>query len=500
MIKILLLILMSTFTGSLLSVYADEFDKGGKLISNEYLIDTYDLLPSSIDESIETNLTKKGIDVENFNNLNMLAVDIPVNINRSYSIIERSFNNSHIVENNFNIKGNTSISDIEQIFNPHSRSLLTRTLHPLIEHNSTLNHFLSNLQHFNNTESDISNTTKVCESILKVNPFIEACQPNFTVVPAGSEVPVHIQRIGGINYINSSHSINQSIGIAIVDTGVVNHPDLNLVKSISCLDADYIHDGCPEKIPTDPVGHGTHVAGIAAAKANSNNVIGTAPGFSIYSIQVMPAGTVKNVLRAINTIHEINKEYPYIKVVNLSLGCYTTSDTCKPDKTIVIDNAIRHSINSGITYVIAAGNYNTKVTNWWPAYLEDAVVVTAIEDYDGKCGGLAGANDDTLWHDSNYDPSGNFVDIAAPGVNIKSTDSNGFYKIRSGTSQAAPLVAGVIASYSAIHPNLSSKEIEQSIKDMGIKWQTNCNGEAYGYFTSDRDDFPEPLLYTGNIN
>jgi subtilisin len=133
--------------------------------------------------------------------------------------------------------------------------------------------------------------------------------------------------------------------------------------------------------------------------------------------------------------------------------------------------------------------------------------VSEITDIDGKYGGqgpdingrLGIYKDDTLALFSNHGP---VVDIAAPGISINSTSKNGDYITDGGTSMAAPNVAGAAASFIASNrvndPSPSDALI--ALINSTSNSETECDGSGRGYFTADRNAFPEPLLYTASTN
>jgi subtilisin len=129
-----------------------------------------------------------------------------------------------------------------------------------------------------------------------------------------------------------------------------------------------------------------------------------------------------------------------ISVANMSLAGEGSSKA--------IDDAISRSVAAGVTYVLAAGNDSDDVRNWTPAGHPEALTVSALADYDGLPGSKAttrcwdgGADDEFAWF-SNH---GAGVDLIAPGVCIYSTMPGGGYGNMSGTSMAAPHVAGAAA-------------------------------------------------------
>jgi thermitase len=205
-----------------------------------------------------------------------------------------------------------------------------------------------------------------------------------------------------------------SINIAILDTGVdVDHPDL----------ANKIVDNrnfTTSNTTDDIYGHGTHVAGIAAA--NTNNGIGVAGlGYSCSIINVKVLGDdgmgywswiAQGIIWAADN---------GAKVINLSLGDSSNSST--------VEDAINYAWNNGVVVVAAAGNDGNS-NPFYPAYYPNCIAVAATDANDAK----------TSW--SNY---GDWVDVGAPGDNILSTWGHKYYGSMSGTSMASPHVAGLAA-------------------------------------------------------
>jgi subtilisin len=236
-----------------------------------------------------------------------------------------------------------------------------------------------------------------------------------------------------------------AVNVAVIDTGVdLTHPDLNVVAGTSCIKG---------RKANDDNGHGTHVAGIIAAKNNGGGVIGVAPGTTIYSVKVLDRngrGTWSQVICGIDWVFD-NSENLNIKVANLSLGGTGGVTTCDND---ALHRAICRSVASGVTYSVAAGNSGTDIAGAIPANFQEVVTVTAMSDNDGKAGGTGGAptcrsgeSDDKYATFSNYATSAadQIHTIAAPGVCIRSDWKDGGYNTMSGTSMAAPHVAAVVA-------------------------------------------------------
>jgi len=308
-------------------------------------------------------------------------------------------------------------------------------------------------------------------------------------------VPTGIERIGdsplNTNVPNTTtpaegvrgSSVNADI--AILDTGIdMNHPDLNVYAQKTFV--------AGTSTANDDNGHGTHVAGIAAALDNSIGVVGVAPGARLWAVKVLDrsgAGALSDVIAGIDYITEHAKE---IDVVNMSFGC-------KCDST-ALNSAVNNAVSAGITFVTAAGNSGEDASTFSPASNPNVIAVGAIADSDGRCGGLGPAtqygNDDTFATFSNFGPK---VTIAAPGVNILSTYYGSSYTTLSGTSMAAPYVAGAAALYKASHPSASPAEVKIALTSSASSASTTCDGDGHGYFTGSSLVTNEPLLYVKNM-
>ncbi|HEU4445197.1 MAG TPA: S8 family serine peptidase, partial [Nitrososphaeraceae archaeon] len=274
------------------------------------------------------------------------------------------------------------------------------------------------------------------------------------------------------------------VDIAILDTGIsLDHPDLNVYRNVSVI----------ENIATgdDDQGHGSHVAGVAAAKDNEIGVVGMAPDARLWAVKVCDADGACKVSDQIKGIDYIIKHANEIDVLNLSL-----ENPNSPALNRIIDEAVK----AGITVVAAAGNYGKDASLTTPANNPNIITVSAIGDSDGKCGALGPAlpqfdgsvPDDTMAYFSNF---GAVVKIAAPGVDVFSTYNGTGYAVESGTSMAAPHVAGAAALYKSMFPDAAPAEVMAKISAASTQPDTPCDGGPKGYFTGDTDSVKEPLLF-----
>ena len=204
----------------------------------------------------------------------------------------------------------------------------------------------------------------------------------------------------------------------IIDTGIdLDHPDLNVdvSRSKSFVSGQTSAD--------DENGHGTHVAGVIGAKNNNIGITGVASGATLVSLRVLDdegEGRLSGIIQAVNYVAQNGKAGD---VVNLSLGGDGTSTT--------LDRAIMQAANAGILFAVAAGNDGKSADSYSPAHVNHANVFTVS----------AMNNQNEFASFSNF---GSSVDVCAYGVRITSTYKNGTYAILSGTSMAAPHVAGLL--------------------------------------------------------
>jgi subtilisin family serine protease len=275
-----------------------------------------------------------------------------------------------------------------------------------------------------------------------------------------------------------------NVDIAILDTGIsLDHPDLNVYKNVSFVEGSLTGD--------DDLGHGSHIAGIAAAKDNSVGIIGVAPGAKLWAIKVCDVKGNCPLSSQIKGIQYVNEHADEIDIVNLSI------ENPPSDK---LDRTINESLSKGLIFVVAAGNSNINTSLTSPARNSGVITVSAISDSDGECGGRGngtiGGPDDYVASFSNY---ANGIDFAAPGVNVFSTYKGQGYAFDSGTSMAAPVVAGQAALYKSFNPNATSDEILSVLLNSSIPYTTACAGINYGHFEDPQNYHKEPLVYTLDI-
>ncbi len=282
------------------------------------------------------------------------------------------------------------------------------------------------------------------------DPRVIRITPDYEIRIAGQETPTGFDRIEADLVPRDDVALDPScpsggnctdVDIAILDTGVADHPDLNVVHRVDCSGFFGV---CTDNTGDDDNGHGTFIAGVAAAMDNGQGVIGVAPGARIWSVKVLDASGSGYLSSLVGGIDWVTGRAAEIDVANMSLtGQFINAS---------FDTALSNSVAAGVTYAVAAGNDSTDAATYSPASHPEVLTVSAVGDADGAGGGRGvffnrpDETDEVFATFSNY---GEVVDIAAPGVNLISTKRDGSYGIASGTSVASPLVAGAAALYVA---------------------------------------------------
>ncbi len=264
--------------------------------------------------------------------------------------------------------------------------------------------------------------------------------------------------------------------IAIIDTGVdITHPDLspNIIPGYNALN--------DSTIVTDEHGHGTHVAGIAAARINNTvGIAGLAGNCKIMPIKVAGASgsmLTSNVAKGIIWAADNGA-----KVINLSLGGtgYTQTE----------NDAVQYAYNKGVTIVAAKGNSNTSAAHY-PADFEHVISVGSV----GKTNVKSSF--------SNYGPT---LDVVAPGESIYSSIKGGGYGNMQGTSMASPYVAGLAALIVSEKPDLAPDQVSQIITstctDLGTVGFDNTYGNGLinaAQALNAEPDTTSPVLTLSNV-
>lgn len=295
-------------------------------------------------------------------------------------------------------------------------------------------------------------------------------------------------------------------GIAIVDSGIgLGQRDLNVVGGVDCVAGPKRQRSYDDRGD----GHGTAVAGLAAAIDNPYGVVGTAPGARLYAVRVADVfgGVTDSALLC--GLEWVIRHADVVDVANLSLsgtgnviGPCTDPKKMKHDrygKRAAVDRIhqkICRATNRGVTIVAAAGNDSMDASTVTPAAYDEVISVSAFTDFDGLPGAKYGpappecdpnTADDTFAYFSNHGP---VVDISAPGeCNFTTGPVESMYGYVEGTSFAAPLVAGGAALIAANNPSMSPAQVRARLVALAIR----------GTVTGDPDGRDEGVLNAGPL-
>jgi len=328
---------------------------------------------------------------------------------------------------------------------------------------------------------------------IKDDPFVEYVEPNYIAYASIVPNDPRYNDQYALDQINCPDGWDESTGdnditIAIIDTGVdYNHEDLSddINGGYDFVDINFneypdniyrFKDGPLEPYyddykthdddPMDVVGHGTHCAGIAGAVTNNN--IGISGVSWDCSIMPIRAGFKCEVYFGGSWYEAGLFEYDDIKnaieyaadnnadIISMSFG--------GPESSMIQD-ICNYAYNKGSLLVSSSGNEGKQIVGY-PARYEEVIAVGAIDEYNNRCSF------------SNMGPN---LELVAPGYQILSTIPGDNYDYISGTSMAAPHVAGVAALAKSRYPSYSNIKIRQLLCDSADDLGLNGRDNTFGY-------------------
>ncbi len=284
--------------------------------------------------------------------------------------------------------------------------------------------------------------------------LIETVQKNYLFEPSRTPNDPIFSRQTHLSQIRAADAWDTTVGveeiiIAIVDTGVdTDHPDL----ADKIIDGWNVYDGDSDY--SDVHGHGTLVAGVAAALSNNRTgVAGVAWDCSLLAIRATDErgrSSARHIAAGIlwAVAHDAS-------VINVSFAPLWSNR--------VVRSAAQEAFARGSLVVISAGNAGG--TTRAGGYAE-ALFVGAINTSDQI---------------ASFSDRGPFVDLVAPGTGIRSTEMNGEYGMANGTSFAAPIVAGVAALAWSVNSDLRPTSIESAIVDTSVDLGPTGKDTTYGH-------------------
>ena len=260
--------------------------------------------------------------------------------------------------------------------------------------------------------------------------------------------------------LSSTYAYNATgagVNVYILDTGIrTTHSEF---EGRASGDFTSINDG---NGPNDCNGHGTHVAGTVGGAT-----YGMAKQATLHSVRVLDCSGNGPTSGVIAGVDWITANHVKPAVANMSLGGSASE---------ALDNAVRNSIAAGVTYSVAAGNENSNACEASPSRIAEALVVGATSSSDTRAG---------------FSNFGSCLDLFAPGVGILSAynGSDTQAAIASGTSMAAPHVAGAAALYLQLNPGSKPSDVASAL----------VGNATSGVVGDPGDGSPNQLLYTAFI-
>jgi subtilisin len=333
--------------------------------------------------------------------------------------------------------------------------------------------------------------SEAAAAALARNPNVVRVEANRMVrALAPAAVPTGVQRIDATDGAGAASLATNGSGVsvAVLDTGIDPGHEAFGSRVVA-------GKACTGSSTADGNGHGTHVAGTIGGAG-----IGVAQGVRLVPVKVLDDAGSGSWASVICGIDYVTANAGTIKVANMSLGGSSTEDPSSCASS-TLHQAICNSVGAGVTYVVAAGNDARNSSGFVPAKYPSVTTVSAYSDLDGvrdpatnECIGKGPWKDcdEQLAGFSNY---GSVVDVTAPGVRIYSSVPGG-YGSKSGTSMAAPHVAGVAALVIAAGKATGPAAVDAWLKSTGEcpagTWATG--GACSGSWRNDPDGVAEPMV------
>lgn len=324
-----------------------------------------------------------------------------------------------------------------------------------------------NIQHeFNIIPAVTAALTNAEAAGLKADPNIALIEPNITLHLADADfravsVPEE-QSYWNFQAIQPNRMWNEGftgagVKVAVIDSGIFEHPELSVAGGVSTVDYTDSY--------SDDNGHGTHVAGIIAAKNNGKATAGIAPDVQLYAVKAMDQhgdGTLQDVLEGFEWAIEHDMD-----LINLSLGT--------PEASELLREMTDRAYKEGIIVVGAAGNDQEGLpigtpTVTYPAKYDSVIAVAALDASNAR---------------GYFSSVGAEVEVASPGVDIVSTyvdeSGNDGYAIGSGTSQAAPHVTGMMALLKQKYPFMTNAQLREEVIKYAVDLGDPGRDVQFGY-------------------
>lgn len=300
-------------------------------------------------------------------------------------------------------------------------------------------------------------TTKELMKKLAEHPDSVFAEPNYLLLPNRQPNDTYYREYQwNLSLIGMEPTWEISRGssdlvVAIVDTGIdLGHPEFagKLVDGYNVLDGS--------SSPEDDNGHGTHVAGVIAAKTNNNDgIAGMSWNSKLMPIKAVGAdgsGSAADIAEGIYWATDHGAD-----VINLSVGNYTSS--------AALLAACRYAFDHDVVLVAASGNDATDQPSY-PAAYDEVLAVAAVDHRRER---------------ADFSNFGDYVDVAAPGVDIPSTYIYSDYASLSGTSMACPHVAALASLIRSVQPQMKNTDVMEHIRKSAVDLGAPGHDALYGY-------------------
>lgn len=282
--------------------------------------------------------------------------------------------------------------------------------------------------------------------------------------------------------IHSRGITGKGITVAVLDTGIYEHPDFFMPFPKIKYFKDFRSH---RKRPYDDNGHGTHVSGIIAS---GNPRVGIAPEASIVALKVLNqkgGGMISHMMDGLEWVLRYHKLLG-IRIINISVGMPVKNKKF-PESDILVQK-VNELWDEGLVVVVAAGNEGPgQSTITSPGVSRKVITVGAMEQ-----AGIKYPDKITKYSGQGPVP-GTCVckpDLTAPGTGILSCGNKGkIYKRRSGTSMATPVVSGVAALMLGQDPSLTNLEIKRRFMETCVDCGVSHSIQGWGLLN------PKKLLY-----
>jgi subtilisin family serine protease/sugar lactone lactonase YvrE len=337
----------------------------------------------------------------------------------------------------------------------------------------------------------VAGLSKADVEALRRNPVVKYVSPDGKMEGTTQTTPTGVSRVFATENeyldIDGIDDARVSVDVAMIDSGTDDtHPDLNVVGKTNCVPLDEESAGGSCIDGSDVEGehpHGTHTGGIVGAIDNGEGVVGVAPGARLWSVRVLSKEKWGYWSWLIAGVDWVAAHASEVEVANMSVAGY--------GPVPALQEAISEAVDKGVVFAVAAGNEAVNTAEIVPPSYPDVIGVSGLADFDGKPGGTGAScggygPDDGMYPWSDW---GSTVDITAPAVCIFSSVPGGYEKA-SGTSMAAPHVAGAAAV-------LASKANPNTRKDVEAIRQELIDSGSLAWTDTSEDGKVEPVLYIG---